>query len=105
MTDRTLLTLDQVREGLAGLPGWELRENRLHREYRFADFLAAWDFMSACALAAHTRGHHPDWSNSYARVEVDLSTHDAGGITALDLELAREFEALARRRIVHETEG
>jgi 4a-hydroxytetrahydrobiopterin dehydratase len=80
---------------LAGLPGWELRAGKLHREFRFGDFRAAFAFMTRCALAAETLDHHPDWSNVYNRVSVDLSTHDVGGITSLDLELARLMDAYA----------
>jgi 4a-hydroxytetrahydrobiopterin dehydratase len=99
MPDRTPLSEDRIGEALKSLPGWEYRNNRLHREYRFPDFLRAWDFVSACALVAHSRNHHPDWSNAYSRVEIDLWTHDAGGVTGLDLEMAREFETLAQARL------
>ncbi len=81
---------------LAELPGWSLRDGKLHRELRFEDFVAAFGFMSRVAIVAEKLDHHPEWSNVWNRVVVDLVTHDAGGITALDLELARRIDALAR---------
>ena len=89
------LTDAEIASALAGLAGWELREGRLHREFRFSDFRAAFAFMTRCALAAEALDHHPDWSNVYNRVAVDLVTHDAGGLTSLDLELARLMSSYA----------
>ncbi len=86
----------EIRAALADLPGWEHREGRLHRELRFRDFVEAFGFMSRVALLAERADHHPDWSNVYNRVVIDLVTHDAGGITERDLSLAREIEALLR---------
>lgn len=71
--------------------------DKLHREYQFADFVHAFGFMATAAIAIEAMGHHPEWSNVYNRVTVDLTTHDAGGITAKDVELARKLEALAAR--------
>jgi len=79
---------DEVRSKLASVPGWELAGGKLHREFRFADFNHAFAFMTGVALVAATRDHHPDWSNVYDKVVIDLSTHDAGGITELDFALA-----------------
>jgi 4a-hydroxytetrahydrobiopterin dehydratase len=86
----------EIAGALAGLVGWELREGRLHREFRFRDFRAAFAFMTRCALAAEALDHHPDWCNVYNRVAVDLVTHDAGGVTSLDLELARLMSSYAQ---------
>jgi 4a-hydroxytetrahydrobiopterin dehydratase len=83
----------EVAQRLAGLAGWTLQEGALHRELVFADFPAAWAFMSRIALEAERIGHHPDWCNSYNRVIVELSTHDAGGITELDFALAGKMQA------------
>ncbi len=77
------------------LPGWVLRDGKLHREYRFADFVAAFGFMASVALAAEAMNHHPEWSNVYHTVRIDLVTHDAGGITELDFRLAARMEGLA----------
>ena len=85
-------------ESLAGLPasltGWELREGRLHRELRFADFVAAFAFMAQVAQVAEALGHHPDWSNSWNRVVIDLTSHDLGGLCDLDLELAQRINQI-----------
>jgi len=85
-----------VREALAGLPGWTLEGGKLHREYRFPDFVTAFGFMTQVALIAEAMNHHPDWQNVYGRLVVDLVTHDARGITERDLTLARRMEELAR---------
>ncbi len=78
-----------------GVEPWVLRDNALYKAFRFADFSAAFGFMTRAALAAERLNHHPDWSNAWNRVAVSLSTHDAGGITALDFLLAQEMETLA----------
>jgi 4a-hydroxytetrahydrobiopterin dehydratase len=96
---RQKLTDDQITEGLAKLNGgvevpWQLAGGKLHKDFRFSDFVAAFGFMTRAALVAERMDHHPEWRNVYNRVEVDLSTHDAGGLTALDFELARRMEEL-----------
>ncbi|MBM3558800.1 MAG: 4a-hydroxytetrahydrobiopterin dehydratase [Alphaproteobacteria bacterium] len=77
-------------DALAGLAGWEDVPGRdaIRKTFRFADFNAAFGFMTRAALKAERMDHHPEWFNVYNRVEVTLSTHDAGGVTALDIELA-----------------
>lgn len=82
------LDADHVRERLGSLPGWSLRDGKLYREYKFADFVGAFGFMARAALTAERMNHHPEWSNVYNRVTVRLTTHDAGGITDRDLRLA-----------------
>jgi len=79
----------------AGQGVWRIEGGKLHREFRFADFVQAFAFMSGCALLAERLNHHPEWFNVYNRVRVDLTTHDAGGITERDFELARGMNALA----------
>ncbi len=78
------------------LPGWLLVEGRaaITRDFAFADFSAAWGFMSRVALLAETQGHHPEWFNVWNRVKITLSTHDAGGLTELDVALAKSISAL-----------
>ena len=82
---------------LADLPGWEAVDGReaIRRTYRFGDFNAAFGFMTRSALMAEKLDHHPEWSNVYNRVEVLLTTHDAGGVTALDVQLANFMDATA----------
>jgi len=87
-----------VTQRLAALPGWTLKAGKLHRELTFADFTQAFGFMTDVAREADALDHHPEWFNVYNRVVIDLATHDAGGITTLDLELARRAEDLAGRR-------
>ena len=76
------------------LPAWQLQNGRLHRELRFADFSEAFGFMSRVALAAEQLAHHPEWSNVWNRVVIDLTTHDTGGLSDLDVALARRIDAL-----------
>lgn len=91
------LSDDALAVALADLPEWERNGDNLHRTFVFADFNEAWGFMSRAALIAEKMDHHPDWSNVYKTVKVDLSTHDAGGITDLDLELARAMNRLVSK--------
>ena len=73
---------------------WTLAGGKLHKAFQFKDFVDAFGFMSRVALVAESMDHHPEWTNVYNRVVVDLSTHDAGGITALDFTLASRIEGL-----------
>jgi 4a-hydroxytetrahydrobiopterin dehydratase len=91
------LTDSQISEGLTKLPGWKVQSGKLHREYKFADFVAAFGFMTGAALVAQAMDHHPEWFNVWNTVRVDLTTHDAGGISALDVKLAQSMEQLASR--------
>ena len=86
----------QVTERSADLEDWTLADGKLHRALRFADFSAAFAFMTRVAFEAHRLDHHPEWSNVYNTVVIDLATHDAGGITELDFELARAVDLAAR---------
>jgi 4a-hydroxytetrahydrobiopterin dehydratase len=90
----TKLSEPEIHSALHKLTGWAVLNGKLHREYKFADFIHAFGFMASCALAAEAMGHHPEWFNVYNRVTVDLTTHDAGGISAKDLELAGKMDAL-----------
>lgn len=74
-----------------------MANGKLHREYRFPDFVHAFGFMAAAAVAIEAMNHHPEWFNVWNRVNVDLTTHDAGGITERDFKLARKMEDLAKR--------
>ena len=93
--NRRLLSPAEIDRELKTLPGWTLASGKLHRTYRFRDFKQAFAWMTMAALASEKADHHPDWSNSYKDVTVDLVTHDAGGVTPKDVELARDFEDLA----------
>ncbi|MGH7286565.1 MAG: 4a-hydroxytetrahydrobiopterin dehydratase [Myxococcota bacterium] len=93
---RARLSELELADALAELPGWQVANGKLHREWRFADFSAAFGFMTRVALEAERMNHHPEWMNVWNRVVVDLVTHDAGGLTASDVKLAKRMEALAR---------
>lgn len=91
-----ILDQDAITRALAGLPGWSVgKGGALAKRFEFADFIAAFGFMSRVALVAEKRGHHPDWSNSYGSVAIALITHSVGGVTERDVDLARAIEALA----------
>lgn len=79
---------------LAQLPGWTLRDEKLYREFKFENFVEAFGFMTRVALKAEAMNHHPDWSNSYNKLTVELVTHDAGGITARDVALAKAMSEM-----------
>jgi 4a-hydroxytetrahydrobiopterin dehydratase len=87
------LTSREVAEAATRLPGWQVVSGRLHREFVFEDFEAAFAFMTRVAALAEDRDHHPDWSNVYNRVTIDLETHDSGGITEKDCDLASAIES------------
>ena len=89
------LTDDEIERRLGDLDGWTYGDGKLRRELRFPDFVAAFGFMTRVALHAEAMGHHPDWSNVYDRVVVELSTHDAGGVTDRDFALASTIDRLA----------
>ena len=76
------------------VPGWQTLDDRLHRELTFADFSEAFAFMTRVALVAEKLNHHPDWSNSWNRVVIDITSHDKGGITDLCVEFATRVNRL-----------
>ncbi len=90
------LSADKRGNLLATLPDWRRLGERdaLFRSFRFADFSEAFAFMTRVAIAAERLNHHPEWSNVYNRVEITLSTHDVGGLSELDVELARAIDAV-----------
>ncbi len=89
------LSSNEQQARLAETPGWELAEGGINRTFTFDSFVAAFGFMASAAIVAEKMNHHPEWSNVYNRVTVRLTTHDAGGLTALDFDLAARMNALA----------
>ena len=91
------LSTQQITEALAGVEGWKRSEdgNSISRSFSFKNFNEAFGFMTRCALAAEKMDHHPEWSNVYKSVDVKLSTHDAGGLTELDFDLAAKMNRFA----------
>ena len=84
-------------QALATLPDWEEVGGRdaIVRRFQFADFNEAWGFMSQVALMAEKMDHHPEWSNVWSKVEITLSTHDVGGLSVLDIDLAKFIDSIA----------
>jgi 4a-hydroxytetrahydrobiopterin dehydratase len=91
------LTPAEIDTALAALPEWALREDgaAIMRTFRFGDFAEAFGFMTRVAILAEKADHHPEWFNVYNRVEITLTTHDAGGLSARDVALAGAIEAFA----------
>lgn len=88
------MSQQEIETGLEKLPGWNLEEGKLHRELKFKNFVQAFGFMTQAAIIAEKMNHHPEWSNVYSRVTIDLTTHEADGISQLDFELAQEINAI-----------
>jgi 4a-hydroxytetrahydrobiopterin dehydratase len=90
------LSEDQIKTELAGLPGWNVVKGKLHKDYIFDDFVEAFGFMTRAAIHIEKINHHPEWFNVYNKLSVDLTTHDAGGITQNDIVLARTLNLLKK---------
>jgi 4a-hydroxytetrahydrobiopterin dehydratase len=88
------MTAQQIQAELSDLVGWELKNDKLHRELKFKNFVQAFGFMTQIAVLAEQMNHHPEWSNVYSRVTIDLTTHEAGGISQLDFDLAAKIDAV-----------
>ena len=90
-------TAEEITEALTELPGWELLEGRpaITKKFRFKDFESAWEFMNTVAAEADEVSHHPEFFNVYNRVEITLTTHDVGGISDLDIDMAHFMEDVA----------
>lgn len=89
-----ILTGDIIDARLAELNGWELQQGTITRQFSFPDFVEAFRFMTGVALVAERMQHHPEWSNVYNKVTINLTTHDAGGLTELDFDLASAIDNL-----------
>jgi 4a-hydroxytetrahydrobiopterin dehydratase len=94
---RQKLSDQDLQSALQQLPGWAIQNAKLHREFKFPDFPHAIGFMTIAAVNIEKKNHHPEWSNVYNRVVVDLTTHDSGGITQNDLDLARLLDSIASK--------
>lgn len=90
------LSEDDLKSALSQLDGWSVKDAKLHRQYQFGSFVEAFGFMASLALVAESMGHHPEWFNVYNRVTIDLTTHDSGGITQKDVDLAKRANELAK---------
>ncbi|HEY7305349.1 MAG TPA: 4a-hydroxytetrahydrobiopterin dehydratase [Bryobacteraceae bacterium] len=94
---RQKLNDSELQSVLGLLSGWAIQNGKLHREYKFPDFAHAFGFMATAAVQIEKMNHHPEWFNVYNRVTVDLTTHDSGGITQNDVELARTLDRIASK--------
>lgn len=92
----TKLTDEQIKGELTSLVGWSVVNGKLHKDFVFENFIEAFGFMSKAAIHAEKMNHHPEWFNVYNKIKVDLVTHDAGGITQNDINLARTLNSLAK---------
>jgi len=84
----------EIEQRLADLSDWSVDNGKLKRVFKFADFVQAFGFMTSAAMEAEKMNHHPEWSNVYNKVTVNLVTHDAKGLTELDFKLAKKMDAL-----------
>ena len=89
------LTDAQIQEHLTQVDGWTIEDGKLHKEFQFDTFVSAFGFMTQLALVAESLNHHPEWFNVYNRVTIDLMTHDAGGISELDFQWAKQADAIS----------
>jgi len=94
--NRSRLSDDEIRRRLTEIEGFALENGKLVRHFVFPNFVEAFGWMTRVALHAEKLDHHPEWKNVFAKVDVELHTHDAGGVTALDFELARHMNELSR---------
>ena len=88
------LSPDELQAELKSLDGWSIKNEKLHKEFEFRDFNQAFGFMSRAAMHCEKMNHHPEWFNVYNKLTVDLTTHDAGGITQNDINLAKILNSL-----------
>jgi 4a-hydroxytetrahydrobiopterin dehydratase len=94
------MSLEQIAAALKDLDGWELKNEKLHRELKFKNFVQAWGFMTQVAILAERADHHPEWFNVYSRVIIDLTTHEANGISQRDIELAQKINQILARMVI-----
>ena len=94
MTDRIPLSASQLTQAVQRLTGWELKSGKLHIELQFEDFVQAFGFMTRVAIIAEKMNHHPEWSNVFNSVVIDLRTHELGGIGPQDVEWAENISKL-----------
>lgn len=96
---RLKLSSDEVTEEISKITGWSIRNQKLYRQFHFKDFKEAFRFMTRVAVEAERMDHHPDWKNVYNRIEVELNTHDLGGISNLDFDLAIRMNEIFESKI------
>ncbi|MBE9028469.1 4a-hydroxytetrahydrobiopterin dehydratase [filamentous cyanobacterium LEGE 11480] len=90
-----VLSTAEITQCLTQIPGWDVKDGKLQRQFQFDDFVTAFGFMSSMAIVSESMGHHPEWFNVYNKVIVDLTSHDAGGITQKDFDWAKQANKIA----------
>ncbi len=88
------LSDEQIKDAISSLPGWRVVNGKLHKDFVFKDYVEAFGFMCKASIHIEKMNHHPEWFNVYNKLSVDLTTHDAGGITQNDVNLAKIFNSL-----------
>ncbi len=89
------LTQSELEAEIGNLPGWSLDDEKLYKQFEFKNFIGAFAFMTKVAITAEKMNHHPEWFNVYNKVQIHLTTHEAGGISENDVNLARKIDTLA----------
>lgn len=92
---RKKLSDADIQKNLEKLDGWKVVDGKLHKQFQFDNFVSAFGFMTQLALIAESMNHHPEWFNVYNRVTIEMSTHDANGITELDFKFAEHADAIS----------
>ena len=90
------LSEEQIKKEISSLQGWNVINGKLHRDFVFKDYVDAFGFMCRASIHIEKMNHHPEWFNVYNKISIDLTTHDAGGITQNDISLARIFNSLEK---------
>lgn len=90
----TKIPSNEIENALKNMEGWSVVEGKLHKEFKFDDFNEAFGFMTRAAMHIEKMNHHPEWFNVYNKLIIDLTTHDAGGITENDIKLAKTLNSL-----------
>ena len=93
MRNELILTDEQINHHLKEIDNWTIKKGKLFKAFKFKDFAQAFEFMSLVAIIAEMMDHHPEWSNVYNKVEISLVTHSEGGITMLDIDLAKKVDS------------
>ena len=88
------MSVQQIEASLTKFPDWQIKDNKLHRELKFKNFIQTWGFMTQVAILAEQMDHHPEWSNVYNQVTIDLTTHEADGISQRDFDLAGKINKI-----------
>ncbi len=88
------LSKEEIDKELEKLNGWTVKGEKIHKEFEFEDFIQAFGFMTRAAMHIEKMNHHPEWFNVYNKLTVELTTHDAGGITSNDISLAKKLDSL-----------